>query len=343
MQQTQLKWIAQWYQQASDYVMAFSGQWELLWQNRPCPMLQNITDFGSFFPFSPNDKTSSRTSTICHIGELYRVHCDRNLTDGTPLFLVRIDALPYTDLSMENQEWRNDMENRLAEMRSQIFGISNAVAALYCAIEEQSDACPRTLLEEQMQQLNIIKGNCCRLIRPTVLLAEQMRYCQKKDISGSPFFLDREMSNFVESCRKILGRTLRIQGESESQRSAEYFSLSALSDFADQAAIQRHNFNSHRCKKSRRLCRTHILRRIQRNRRNTLPPQSRSTALPHAPALPGGGHHPPLLPLLSGDAALGGARAAEDGGSAHSALRRNRTTVLTKRCPAVSKRRGFAL
>ena len=42
MQQTQLKWIAQWYQQASDYVMAFSGQWELLWQNRPCPMLQNI-------------------------------------------------------------------------------------------------------------------------------------------------------------------------------------------------------------------------------------------------------------------------------------------------------------
>lgn len=217
MQQTQLKWIAQWYQQASDYVMAFSGQWELLWQNRPCPMLQNITDFGSFFPFSPNDKTSSRTSTICHIGELYRVHCDRNLTDGTPLFLVRIDALPYTDLSMENQEWCNDMENRLAAMRSQIFGISNAVAALYCAIEEQSDACPRTLLEEQMQQLNIIKGNCCRLIRPTVLLAEQMRYCQKKDISGSPFFLDREMSNFVESCRKILGRTLRIQGESESQ------------------------------------------------------------------------------------------------------------------------------
>ena len=210
MQQTQLKWIAQWYQQASDYVMAFSGQWELLWQNRPCPMLQNITDFGSFFPFSPNDKTSSRTSTICHIGELYRVHCDRNLTDGTPLFLVRIDALPYTDLSMENQEWCNDMENRLAAMRSQIFGISNAVAALYCAIEEQSDACPRTLLEEQMQQLNIIKGNCCRLIRPTVLLAEQMRYCQKKDISGSPFFLDREMSNFVESCRMVLGRAIRM-------------------------------------------------------------------------------------------------------------------------------------
>ena len=102
MQQTQLKWIAQWYQQASDYVMAFSGQWELLWQNRPCPMLQNITDFGSFFPFSPNDKTSSRTSTICHIGELYRVHCDRNLTDGTPLFLVRIDALPYGSIHGES-------------------------------------------------------------------------------------------------------------------------------------------------------------------------------------------------------------------------------------------------
>ena len=63
----------------------------------------------------------------------------------------------------------------------------------------------------------------------------------------------------------------------------------------------------------------------------------------HAPALPVGGHHPPLLPLLSGDAALGGAGAAEDSSSAHSALRRNRTAVLTKRCPAVSKRRGFAL
>ena len=85
------------------------------------------------------------------------------------------------------------------------------------------------------------------------------------------------------------------------RQSAAAFALSALSDFADQAAIQRHNFNSHRCKKSRRLCRTHILRRIQRNRRNTLPPQSRSTALPHAPALPGGGHHTPLLPLLSAE------------------------------------------
>ncbi|MFR6586784.1 MAG: hypothetical protein ACLUSL_02745 [Ruminococcus sp.] len=34
------------------------------------------------------------------------------------------------------------------------------------------------------------------------------------------------------------------------RQSAAAFALSALSDFADQAAIQRHNFNSHRCKKA---------------------------------------------------------------------------------------------
>ena len=64
-------------------------------------------------------------------------------------------------------------------------------------LEENGDQIPRMVLEEQMEQLNIIQGNCCRLMRPSVLWLEQLKYVQKNELSGEALFLDRELSNFV--------------------------------------------------------------------------------------------------------------------------------------------------
>ncbi|MFR6496788.1 MAG: hypothetical protein ACLUOF_10715 [Ruminococcus sp.] len=65
------------------------------------------------------------------------------------------------------------------------------------------------ILEEQLEQLNIIQGNCCRLMRSSVLRLEQLKYYQNCEVSVRRF-LDRELSNFVESCRMVLGRAIRM-------------------------------------------------------------------------------------------------------------------------------------
>ena len=90
-------------------------------------------------------------------------------------------------------------------MRQKMFFFSNAVSGLYQTLEENGDQIPRMVLEEQMEQLNIIQGNCCRLMRPSVLWLEQLKYVQKNELSGEALFLARELSNFVESCRMVLG------------------------------------------------------------------------------------------------------------------------------------------
>lgn len=216
MQQQRCNQIAQWYQNAPDYVILFSNRWELLWQNRDCPMLRSTKNYRAFFHRPEKPDPPSDNFTITYAGEIYGVQFDRLDAPDEILFLVRICARPYPSVGWENEAWRQETENQVAAVRHQIFGISNAVTALYNMIEEFSDDCPRMLLEDQMQQLNVIQGNCCRLMRPSVYLAEHSKYYQKVEISGQPLFLDRELSNFVESCRKVLGRAIKIQQKSAS-------------------------------------------------------------------------------------------------------------------------------
>lgn len=218
MQQSEWNQITQWYQDAIDYVFVFSKEWCILWQNHSCPLLHNVVNYAAFFGFSSETVPSSGTYTICCAGELYRFQMDCfTEPEKEAGYLIRLEAEPYMDSIWNSDLWRHETENQIAAMRNQVFGISNAVASLYNVIEELSDDCPRELLDEQMQQLNIIKGNCCHLIRPTVFLAEHRRYAQKKEISKELLFLDRELSNFVESCRKILGRSVRLHLECKTE------------------------------------------------------------------------------------------------------------------------------
>ena len=70
-------------------------------------------------------------------------------------------------------------------------------------------------------------------MRPSVLWLEQLKYVQKNELSGEALFLDRELSNFVESCRMVLGKALKMTADAEKplcifRQSATVTDLSAL-------------------------------------------------------------------------------------------------------------------
>lgn len=106
----------------------------------------------------------------------------------TTFYVLRIGHVPYTDAQWQNPAWCQNIENRIAAVRGQIFGISNAAAALYDVIEEYSDDFPEMLQKEQMEQLNIIKGNCCKLMRPSLCCQEISKYYQKLTFLRKLFF-----------------------------------------------------------------------------------------------------------------------------------------------------------
>ena len=155
------------------------------------------------------------TYALCYAGELYSFQLDLPDTDSAQMILIRISEKPYSHLEWSNSAWRNEADNRSAVLRSQVFGISNAASTLYNMIEEISDEFPQ-LQDKSMVQIDIIKGNCCQMLREAVLLSEQAKYQVPEAIIRTPLFLDRELSNFVKSCQKVLGRNIRIQMETDS-------------------------------------------------------------------------------------------------------------------------------
>lgn len=114
---------------------------------------------------------------------------------------MQIHSQPADDLLWSDADKQHETENRIAAMRQKIFGISNAVSGLYQTLEENGDQIPRMVLEEQMEQLNIIQGNCCRLMRPSVLWLEQLKYVQKTSFRAKLFF-------WTANCRILSNRVV---------------------------------------------------------------------------------------------------------------------------------------
>ena len=221
MQSTQWNWIKNWYQHTADYIYLFSETWTFLWKNRNCPMFSKPPVPANLFGCTPAElaQQPARNATMLYAGKLYGIGLDahqyqeNSAAPDTTFYVLRIGHVPYTDAQWQNPAWCQNIENRIAAVRGQIFGISNAAAALYDVIEEYSDDFPEMLQKEQMEQLNIIKGNCCKLMRPSLCCQEISKYYQKADVSPETIFLDREMSNFVESCRISCQKRTRFQSE----------------------------------------------------------------------------------------------------------------------------------
>lgn len=169
-----------------------------------------------FFHLSSNCPTRSERFTVYYAGELYMgeldVHTD---ADQQPIYLVRISADSYQKVEWESTAWRHETENQAAAFRSQAFAISNAVSSLYSMLEEYGNYFSHAILNEMMEELNNIQNNCCKLAQPSLCLSELSNYYQNQNIFGKVLFLDRELSNFAESCRNVLGKTFHIRVHAE--------------------------------------------------------------------------------------------------------------------------------
>ncbi|MFR4394156.1 MAG: hypothetical protein ACLT29_07715 [Ruminococcus callidus] len=209
MQQEELQQIQKWCQQSEDAILFYAPDGTLLWQNDAAAVRQKPQN-SSLPRYHKNGAPEDGMFLLRQGGSLYCVRQEPRQYGEKPAILVQIHSQLADDLLWSDADKQHETENRIAAMRQKIFGISNAVSGLYQTLEENGDQIPRMVLEEQMEQLNIIQGNCCRLMRPSVLWLEQLKYVQKNELSGEALFLDRELSNFVESCRMVLGRAIRM-------------------------------------------------------------------------------------------------------------------------------------
>ena len=173
MQEEQLHWLRQWYSNSPDYVIALTLSWEIIWQNRDCPMLPKDTDCCQSLGLKKDMPPVRGTYALCYAGELYSFQLDLPDTDSAQMILIRISEKPYSHLEWSNSAWRNEADNRSAVLRSQVFGISNAASTLYNMIEEISDEFPQ-LQDKSMVQIDIIKGNCCQMLRSAVSIINSM-------------------------------------------------------------------------------------------------------------------------------------------------------------------------
>lgn len=211
MEQNDFQQICRWYQQTEDAVLCYGTDGTLLWHNNAGVGAKAEAD--RLPRFSPDGTPENGTFLLPHGGTLCCVRQESRHTGQQDVILVQISSTSAGKIFGNCPELHRETENRIAAVRQKIFGITNAVSALYDSLEESGSS--RMLLEEQLEQLNIIQGNCCRLLRPSLLLLELLKYFQKSEISGEALFLDRELSNFVESCRNVLGRTMRIRLETD--------------------------------------------------------------------------------------------------------------------------------
>lgn len=212
MEQNDFQQICRWYQQTEDAVLCYGTDGALLWHNDAGAAAEPEAD--RLPRFSPDGTPENGTFLLPRGGALCCVRQESRHIGQQDVILVQISSASAGEIFGSCPELHREAENWIAAVRQKIFGITNAVSALYDSLEE-SGGDPRMLLEEQLEQLNIIQGNCCRLLRPSLLQLELLKYFQKSEISGEALFLDRELSNFVESCRNVLGRTMHIRLETD--------------------------------------------------------------------------------------------------------------------------------
>lgn len=214
MKQETLTQIATWYAHVTDYLYLYSPEWELLWQNDSCPMLSSDKAPALFQQMKP-----PCTATIPYGGQLYSASLEQHMLSEDPqetCLLLRISKTPWEETWWQSELWRQETNNQAATIRNRVFGISNAVSALYEMLEGSENAAD-ILLQEELEQLNIIKGNCCRLLQPTACLSELGAYHTAANISPELVSLKQEMSNLESTSRAVLGRRVQLQLSCPSQ------------------------------------------------------------------------------------------------------------------------------
>ena len=130
MQQSEFQQIREWYQQFEDAVLFYRMDGTPLWQNHAATLRQD-QDGASLPRYAPDGTPETGTFSVRQGSVLYLLRQKQCRIGGTPVILVQICAQPEEELFWSDPDRCHEEENRIAAIRQKVFGISNAVSALY--------------------------------------------------------------------------------------------------------------------------------------------------------------------------------------------------------------------
>lgn len=213
MQEQTLSTLKQLYA-ASEYpVCLFDPAFHLLWQNRPVPGIEAGTDWAAFFRQAFGGLLPAGGTHTISCGDIpYSCQFLYNLSEQGVIITIWKEPDSLERL-LKHPALRHQLENKLAGLRHHTFGISNAVQTLYHNLEEL-ELDPATE-QEQYACLNVIMGNCCRMLKSAAFAGELAKYQEPLKVLPQRIELHRILPEFASHCQTILGRTIRIRCTTE--------------------------------------------------------------------------------------------------------------------------------
>jgi len=171
-----IKQFEKWYESVSDYVLFFTSDWSLLWENQECPMLSAQLNPEQWLEMKKENKPVQGTlhrlvnwkglsySAQLDVHSLAldsgHVSTEQEDPDEERIYVLRIAKEPYQKAIWQHQSYRESQESKIALLRNQISNISNSTDSLCDLIFDFGDRYPSTIYYEMLDELNLIEGNC---------------------------------------------------------------------------------------------------------------------------------------------------------------------------------------
>ncbi|MBQ8515903.1 MAG: hypothetical protein IJ496_10950 [Ruminococcus sp.] len=216
MSQELLRFFKATYQNDSDCVLIFDRTCSLIWHNgQPAPF-ELTADLPQLLHFPEEGFPKSGDYTFYSRHLLYRYHL---IQAGDEYCIVSCGTQPVLSAALEDETQRRIIQNQLASQYHDTFGIRNAVSELYELIENLD--CPEDKQDHLYEYLNIIAGNCSRLLKTPFTLREIIRYFE--EFKCEPEHLDCAfaLKLFADKCMKTLGwrSGIRVSAQTDSNLS----------------------------------------------------------------------------------------------------------------------------
>jgi hypothetical protein len=198
------------YQNDSNCILIFDHTQTLVWTNgKPSPFA-GIQNLPALFHFPEQALPPSGDDSVCVGNVMYDYHCI-NVQDT--FLILSCNDTPSLDKMIRANEDRNHLENFLAKIRQETFGITNAVSALNELVEEADDMLPQNTL---YQCLNIIMGNCSRMMKRQYVLRELLQYYEvQQDAHIEPIDCASLLEAFATQSSRVLGKKVLLHAEPE--------------------------------------------------------------------------------------------------------------------------------
>lgn len=206
MSQDLLRFFKSIYQNDSDCVLIFDKTYSLIWHNgQPAPF-ELTADLPQLLHFPEDGFPESGDYTFYSRSMLYGYHL---IHTADEYFIVSCNTSPVLSAVLADENQQKIIQNQLAAQYHDTFGIRNAVSELYDLIERLD--CAEDSQNDLYEYLNIIAGNCSRLLKTPFTLREIIRYFEKFKCESDVLDCEFELKLFADKCMKILGRRSGIR------------------------------------------------------------------------------------------------------------------------------------